>query len=1180
MTKKKRLFSMFAVMLIAIFSVGCVFAAACGKKDEEETTPQHTHNYVVTDSKDATCGEDGYITYTCEEDGDTYTETVKATGNHTWDEGVVTQEPTCVEGEKTFTCTVCGATTTDPVAATAEHTFSITDADDDIEWDWATDYSSATATVTCAVCENPVTLEAEVSSSTEDTGTTYTATVKIGETEYTTTKFVELGGTGSEEEAEIAVTVDAKTMAFTTAGAAGTANASYTVDGDAYSGDEYTASVSSSDESVATVALVGGTITVTSVANGSAYVTYSVSDAAGEVLASGEIYVVIDTAFVAYEETTGVYNMQYMAVKGETGGAFVAFGENANGVTISDGCTTWGNNEKDGAGRSKSTTDSSFTWTDYAEIRNDDGKYITIEVPEGYTADVTAYMSHTNSSSNRTAYIDDSAENAGNYIASVTVGNSTTDGKTRDNLHAMTAESLGAGSYVICTENDTEDTAVTMHCYAVFVTYEAETEVTHQHTVDTDNINWSWSDDYTSVTATFTCTTDGCDWESNTCTVSSENGEINITDTEITAATCGATGSKTYTATIENTQFSDTTDPVEIPATGNHTYETKYLTTQTGDAGEYGWCLVCSVCGDVADLVEGTTYDFSVTTADELGAALGINGAVITLQENVEGAFTVTGSGINLDLNGHSITYTYADEDNTDDGAEVEGPLDTITVAAGAGITIEDNGGNETNAVIKNTYTNGTSDNNAAAIFTEGTLVINGGTVESSSVGIRAQGGTVTITGAKVSSDYFTIWTDAGEVTVTINEGSVIEGKRKGIFLGGDNGNFGITPDKVAGNAKSTLIINDGTITCENESAISTLGKCNSSSVVIVIYDGEIEGTSQLPANTVTGAAPAVYIPSGTLYVLGGTITGTTAVEVRGGSTTICGGTLISTADPLNEEQQAQNTGHGATTYGYSLAVFPYGQGVTVDGKEGYAGNEVTVIVSGGTFIGAVYAVDEETWSGETGGSYTWVGYTFTISGGTFADTTGLEDFLENGYGFNSWCNGYSEVTEDGTITRVYDFMNQTWTSDLVKAEDGTISVDDIISMKGTEDAFAFGAYGLVTGMQSASGNYYVAMDLSAYAGASSVSVSIQFGSSNGSGDSNVIFLSGAQIPYGQWSASSGRASGIGKISESVYNYGSIPAVLGYEVDFTELTDSMLYLEWAAGTTYIYSITITVATGA
>ncbi|MBQ8210094.1 MAG: carboxypeptidase regulatory-like domain-containing protein [Clostridia bacterium] len=67
------------------------------------------HNYVVTDSKDATCEEDGYITYTCQRDAShTYTETVKATG-HSF-ENTEYVAPTCTENGYYIsgTCGTCG----------------------------------------------------------------------------------------------------------------------------------------------------------------------------------------------------------------------------------------------------------------------------------------------------------------------------------------------------------------------------------------------------------------------------------------------------------------------------------------------------------------------------------------------------------------------------------------------------------------------------------------------------------------------------------------------------------------------------------------------------------------------------------------------------------------------------------------------------------------------------------------------------------------------------------------------------------------------------------------------------------------------------------------------------------------------------------------------------------------
>ena len=77
------------------------------------------HNWSSV-RQEPTCGEDGYIKYTCMVDhcGTTFRHTLPATGQHTWNEGVVTKEPTCTElGVRTFTCTVCHNTRTEDIEA-------------------------------------------------------------------------------------------------------------------------------------------------------------------------------------------------------------------------------------------------------------------------------------------------------------------------------------------------------------------------------------------------------------------------------------------------------------------------------------------------------------------------------------------------------------------------------------------------------------------------------------------------------------------------------------------------------------------------------------------------------------------------------------------------------------------------------------------------------------------------------------------------------------------------------------------------------------------------------------------------------------------------------------------------------------------------------------------------------
>lgn len=82
---------------------------------------EHVHNYVA-EVTEATCTEDGYITYTCSECDDSYIEVIPAAGHNY--ETVVT-EATCTEdGYTTHTCTVCGDSyVTDVVPATG-HSYS------------------------------------------------------------------------------------------------------------------------------------------------------------------------------------------------------------------------------------------------------------------------------------------------------------------------------------------------------------------------------------------------------------------------------------------------------------------------------------------------------------------------------------------------------------------------------------------------------------------------------------------------------------------------------------------------------------------------------------------------------------------------------------------------------------------------------------------------------------------------------------------------------------------------------------------------------------------------------------------------------------------------------------------------------------------------------------------------
>ena len=88
----------------------------------------HTGYGTHENSVPATCGEAGRVDTICSNCGEVIsTKEIPATGEHTWDNGTVTTEPTENEpGVRTFTCAVCGATKTAPIPATGAHDYQFT----------------------------------------------------------------------------------------------------------------------------------------------------------------------------------------------------------------------------------------------------------------------------------------------------------------------------------------------------------------------------------------------------------------------------------------------------------------------------------------------------------------------------------------------------------------------------------------------------------------------------------------------------------------------------------------------------------------------------------------------------------------------------------------------------------------------------------------------------------------------------------------------------------------------------------------------------------------------------------------------------------------------------------------------------------------------------------------------
>ena len=101
----------------------CVEDATKSFKDNIVPALGHQYKEVTTP---ATCGALGSVDNVCERCNDKqHVKDLPATGEHQWDEGVITKEPTATEpGIKTYTCTVCNKTKTESIAKVHVHEYT------------------------------------------------------------------------------------------------------------------------------------------------------------------------------------------------------------------------------------------------------------------------------------------------------------------------------------------------------------------------------------------------------------------------------------------------------------------------------------------------------------------------------------------------------------------------------------------------------------------------------------------------------------------------------------------------------------------------------------------------------------------------------------------------------------------------------------------------------------------------------------------------------------------------------------------------------------------------------------------------------------------------------------------------------------------------------------------------
>ncbi len=250
---------------------------------------------------------------------------------------------------------------------------------------------------------------------------------------------------------------------------------------------------------------------------------------------------------------------------------------------------------------------------------------------------------------------------------------------------------------------------------------------------------------------------------------------------------------------------------------------------------------------------------------------------VITLTNNITlDADTQINEDVTLDLNGWTITLTNplrinADvtiRDSRENGCITYGGSDTVMVLNGGSLTLE-------SGKIANTYN--TDNKSGRAINNNGTVVINGGTVEAVKYGIRN-----------------TVWDGNsvidGNVRCTINGGTISAMYAISIF------GPGITAQDAEVNYTQVQVeVNDGYIICpEGGIGISTNASGGQyAGFTLNIHGGTINGGPTIGYDEGTG----IYLPGiGVTNISSGTIIGAQGIQIAAGELNITGGEIISTA--------------------------------------------------------------------------------------------------------------------------------------------------------------------------------------------------------------------------------------------------------------------------------------------
>jgi hypothetical protein len=458
---------------------------------------------------------------------------------------------------------------------------------------------------------------------------------------------------------------------------------------------------------------------------------------------------------------------------------------------------------------------------------------------------------------------------------------------------------------------------------------------------------------------------------------------------------------------------------------------------------------------------KGTITGTTAAVREESGATAEINGGILNGTYGIQvlsgSSATISGTtettkisgskwgvdvegGSSAKITGGAITGTNigvigfgADDKITISGGEIKSPATGVKLQNGASVEV-------TGGTIETT---GTANENQAGILGLGNtaktkITVSGGAV-TSFVGVRAEnqvtvditGGTITAKGGYEQSPGGTVtvasalklltFTSAPTATVSGTAKLTGEGTFDNcVFIQGC-GDASKTPElKVSGNAQ---------LSAASYYAINGNGKTSSYNTKITISGGTVT----------SGGSAAIYHPQvGDLTITGGSITGTTGIEMRAGTLTVSGAstTITGTANPTKSEAN----GNGSTTEGAGIAVVQHTteqptsatiQGGTIKAytplfeentqKTSDTGiAKVNLSVTGGTFTatngGTAAVVSED----ETG----------FITGGTFSDTTSAAKYLASGY----------VISNDGVVSKYTVPTDAGGTDDsTVVEEDGTV---------------------------------------------------------------------------------------------------------------------------------------------